>query len=226
MRVLLVEDEDGVARFIRQGMSEAGYAVDVATEGGEGMGYARTTRYDLMILDIMLPEMSGLEMLREIRRRGITTPVILLTARDAVSERINGLDAGADDYLVKPFAFPELLARARALLRRPPRRSERILRFADLELDLGRHEVHRDGRKVDLSPKEFALLEVLMRHPKQILTRAQIMEHVWNLGFSSATNVIDVYVGYLRRKVDRGFDQKLIHTTRGVGYSLDTPDVP
>lgn len=219
--MLLVEDEEGVARFIRQGMGEAGYAVDVAYDGAEGFGFARTGSYDLLILDLLLPEMSGLEVLREIRKRGDKTPVILLTARDGVDDRVAGLDAGADDYLIKPFDFPELLARARALLRRPPHEAETVLTSGGLEMDLGRHEVHRDGRKIELSPKEFALLEVLLRHPQQVLTRVQIMEHVWSFDFPTETNVIDVYIGYLRRKIDRGFEQKLIRTVRGIGYSLD-----
>ncbi|HUX20195.1 MAG TPA: response regulator transcription factor [Spirochaetia bacterium] len=222
MRVLLVEDEEGVARFIRQGMTEAGYAVDVATDGAEGAGFARAGSYDLLVVDIMLPEISGLDLLKEVRRGGNRTPVILLTARDGIEDKIAGLDAGADDYLVKPFAFPELLARARALLRRPPARETKVLRFEDLLMDLGKHEVRRDARTIDLSPREYALLEVLLRHPRQVLTRLQIMEHAWDFEFSSETNVIDVYVGYLRRKIDRGFTRKLIHTVRGVGYSLDS----
>jgi DNA-binding response OmpR family regulator len=222
MRVLLVEDEKGVARFIRQGLTEAGYAVDVAVDGAEGTGYARTGSYDLLIVDIMLPEMSGLDLLKGIRRNGDRTPVILLTARDGLDDKISGLNSGADDYLVKPFAFPELLARARAVLRRPPKHETKILRFEDVEMDLDRHRVLRDGRRIELSPKEFALLEVLLRHPNQVLTRVQIMEHAWDFGLSSETNLIDVYIGYLRRKIDRGFGRKLIHTVRGVGYSLDT----
>lgn len=224
MRVLLVEDEKGVARFVRQGMTEAGYAVDVAYDGAEGIGYARAGTYDLLVLDILLPEMSGIDILKELRKRGDKTPAILLTARDGVGDKIAGLDAGADDYIVKPFAFPELLARIRALMRRPPRREESVLSFADLEMDLGRHEVRRAGRSIDLSPKEFMLLEVLLRHPQQVLTRVQIMEYVWNFDFSSETNVIDVYIGYLRRKIDRGFDKKLIRTVRGLGYLLDSSD--
>jgi DNA-binding response OmpR family regulator len=222
MRVLLVEDEEGVARFIRQGMTEAGYAVDVATDGAEGAGFAKAGSYDLLVVDIMLPEISGLDLLKEVRRGGNRTPVILLTARDGIEDKISGLDAGADDYLVKPFAFPELLARARALLRRPPVRETKVLSFEDLVMDLGKHEVSRAGRAIELSPREFALLEVLLRHPRQVLTRLQIMEHAWDFEFSSETNVIDVYVGYLRRKIDRGFTRKLIRTVRGVGYSLDS----
>ena len=222
MRVLLVEDEAGVARFIRQGMSEAGYAVDVAADGAEGSGFAISGSYDLLIVDVMLPEVSGLELLRELRSQGNRTPVILLTARDGLDDKIAGLDAGADDYLVKPFAFPELLARARAVLRRPPKPSTRVLSFEDIQMDLDRHEVTRGGRTIELSPKEFALLEVLLRHPRQVLTRLQIMEHAWDFEFSSETNVIDVYIGYLRRKIDRGFGEKLIRTVRGVGYTLDS----
>lgn len=222
MRVLLVEDEEGVARFIRQGMTEAGYAVDVASDGAEGVGFARAGSYDLLVVDVMLPELNGIELLKELRRSGDKTPVILLTARDGLDDKISGLDAGADDYLVKPFAFPELLARARALLRRPPKRETRMLKFEDLEMDLGKHEVRRSNRRIELSPREFALLEVLLRHPRQVLTRLQIMEHAWDFESSSETNVIDVYIGYLRRKIDRGFGQQLIRTVRGVGYSLDT----
>jgi len=222
VRVLLVEDEQGVARFVRQGMSEAGYAVDIAYDGAEGLGYARGGNYDLLIIDVMLPELNGIEIVKEVRKTGDRTPVILLTARDGVEDRVSGLDAGADDYLVKPFAFPELLARVRALLRRPPKHEAKALKFEDLEMDLGRHEVRRGDRRIDLSPREFALLEVLLRHPRQVLTRVQIMEHVWSFDFSSETNVIDVYVGYLRRKIDRGSDQKLIRTVRGIGYLLDS----
>ncbi len=203
-------------------MTEAGYAVDVAADGAEGAGFAKSGSYDLLIVDVMLPEVSGLDLLREIRSSGDRTPVILLTARDGLDDKIAGLDAGADDYLVKPFAFPELLARTRAVLRRPPKPSTRVLKFEDIEMDLDRHEVTRGGRTIELSPKEFALLEVLLRHPRQVLTRLQIMEHAWDFEFSSETNVIDVYIGYLRRKIDRGFGEKLIRTVRGVGYTLDS----
>jgi len=220
MRVLLVEDEPGIAQFVRQGLSEAGYAVDVAQDGEEGLDYTLPTEYDIIVLDIMLPRMDGLRLLRELRGRSIKTPVLLLTARDAVEDRVQGLDAGADDYMVKPFAFAELLARVRALLRRPPLQRDTVLRVSDLEMDTARHEVRRAGRLIELSPREFALLEYLMRHPNQVLTRTQIAEHIWNFDFYNESNVIDVYIGYLRRKVDRGFDQPLIHTVRGVGYRL------
>jgi heavy metal response regulator len=224
MRILVVEDEPGIARFIRQGLSEAGYAVDVASDGEEGLDYALAAPYDLIILDILLPKMDGLRLLRELRERGVRTPVLLLTALDTVEDRVKGLDSGADDYLVKPFAFPELLARVRALLRRPPLQSNPVLRVGDLELDTVRREVRRAGRRIDLSPREFSLLEYLMRHPNQVLTRTQIAEHIWNFDFYAESNVVDVYIGYLRRKIDRGFDRPLIHTVRGVGYRLSAEE--
>jgi heavy metal response regulator len=220
MRVLVVEDEPGIALFVRQGLSEAGYAVDVAGDGEEGLDYALAAEYDAIVLDILLPQMDGLDLLRELRDRGLMTPVLLLTARDTVEDRVQGLDAGADDYLVKPFAFSELLARIRALLRRPPLQAEAVLRVGDLEMDIARHEVRRAQRVIELSPREFALLEYLMRHPTQVLSRTQIIEHVWNFDFSYDSNVVDVYVGYLRHKLNRGSDTPLIHTVRGVGYRL------
>jgi len=220
MRVLVVEDEPGVARFVEQGLKEAGYAVDVAMDGMEGLSYARSADYDAIVLDIMLPKMDGLEVLREIRDHRIKTPVLLLTARDGVDDRVQGLDTGADDYLVKPFAFPELLARVRALLRRPPLQSDAVLKAGDLAMDIARREVSRGGKPVDLSPREFSLLELLMRHPDQVLTRTQIIEHVWNFNFYSETKVVDVYIGYLRRKIDDEDDPSIIETIRGVGYRL------
>ena len=220
MRILIVEDEAGVAGFIEQGLTEAGYAVDVARDGAEGLDYALAFAYDVIVLDIMLPKMNGLEMLREIRNRRVKSPVLLLTARDGVDDRVRGLDVGADDYLVKPFAFPELLARIRALLRRPPLQSGNLLSINDLEMDLTQREVRRAGRRIELSPREFSLLELLLRHPNHVLTRTQIVEHVWNFDFFTDTNVVDVYIGYLRRKIDHGFDAQLIQTVRGVGYRL------
>jgi len=220
MRILVVEDEPGVAQFIRQGLTEAGYAVDVAREGREGLEYTFAADYDVIVLDIMLPKMNGLEVLREIRNQGGKTPVLLLTARDGVDDRVRGLDTGADDYLVKPFAFPELLARIRALLRRPPLQAGTVLKMADLEMDAATREVRRAGKAIDLSPREFSLLELLLRHPNQVLTRTQIVEHVWNFNFYSDMNVVDVYIGYLRRKIDRDFEPSLIQTIWGVGYRM------
>src|SRR5712691_3718827 len=220
MRVLVVEDEPGIAQFIRQGLSEAGYAVDVAHDGHEGLDYAFVAEYDVLVLDILLPKLDGLRVLRVLRDRGVKTPVLLLTAKDTVEDRVRGLDVGADDYLVKPFAFPVLVARLRALLRRPPFQMDPILHLGDLTMDTARREVRRGGRLIELSPREFTLLEYLMRHPRQVLTRTQITEHVWNFDFFSDSNVVDVYIGYLRRKIDRGFDRPLLHTVRGVGYRL------
>jgi heavy metal response regulator len=220
MRILVVEDEAGVAQFIEQGLIETGYAVDLANDGQIGLDFALTVEYDAIVLDIMLPKIDGLTLLREIREQSIKTPVILLTARDTVDDRVRGLDTGADDYLVKPFAFSELLARLRALLRRPPLQADPILRADDLEMDVARREVRRAGKIIELSPREFSLLEMLLRHPNQVLSRTQIIERVWNFDFYSDTNVVDVYIGYLRRKIDQGHDYPIIHTVRGIGYRL------
>lgn len=220
MRILLVEDEPGVAQFIQQGLTEAGYVIDVTRDGRTGLDFVLSKTYDAIVLDIMLPKLSGLEVLRELRNQHIKTPVLLLTARDSVDDRVLGLDAGADDYLVKPFAFPELLARLRALLRRPPLQNDAILQVGDLEMDISRHEVRRAGQVIELSQREFSLLEMLLRHPNQVLTRTQIMEHVWNFDFYSETKVVDVYIGYLRRKIEDNFSSPLIYTIRGVGYKL------
>src|SRR5688500_7371787 len=220
MRILIVEDEAGVAGFVERGLTEAGYAVDIARDGFEGLEYALAFEYDAVVLDIMLPKMNGLDVLREMRNRRVKAPVLLLTARDGVDDRVHGLDVGADDYLVKPFAFPELLARIRALLRRPPLQSGNLPSMNDLEMDVTRREVRRAGKSIELSPREFSLLELLLRHPNQVLTRTQIVEHVWNFDFYSETNVVDVYIGYLRRKIDMGFAFPLIQTVRGVGYRL------
>lgn len=220
MRILVVEDTNSIAQFISQGLREADFVVDVARNGNEGFDYALSAEYDLFILDIMLPGIDGLTLLKQLRKRGIATPVLLLTARDSVEDRVAGLDSGSDDYLTKPFAFPELLARIRALLRRPPLQSGTVLRIADLEMDTVNREVRRSGQPIELSQREYTLLHYLFRHPRQVLTRTQIAEHIWNFDFVSDSNVVDVYIGYLRRKIDRGFSPPLIHTVRGVGYRL------
>ncbi len=225
MRVLLVEDEPTLADSLRRGLREERYAVDAADDGEVVLDYVAAASYDLIILDIMLPKRDGLSVCCELRRRNITTPILMLTARDTVVDRIAGLDSGADDYLIKPFAFQELLARMRALLRRPADiRGSAGLQVADLRLDTVNHVAHRGDQAIALSAKEYALLECLMRHPNQTLTRTQIGEHVWDLDFTGQSNVIDVYVGYLRRKIDDRAAVKLIHTIRGVGYRVGVID--
>jgi len=220
MRILVVEDEIGVAGFVKQGLTEAGYKVDVAENGLDGLEYALAAEYDVIVLDIMLPKMNGLDLLREIRAKRVKSPVLLLTARGSLDDRVQGLDVGADDYLIKPFAFPELLARIRALLRRPPLQTGNLLQMDDLQMDITQHEVRRAGRRIELSPREFALLELLLRHPNQVLTRTQLLERVWSFDFYNDSNVVDVYIGYLRRKLDHGQVRPLIKTIRGVGYRI------
>jgi len=221
LHVLIVEDERRIAAYVRRGLEEEGYAVDVAVTGREAFEWASGVPFDAIVLDLLLPEMDGLSVCRELRARGARTPILMLTARDAVDDRVAGLDAGADDYLVKPFALKELLARLRALTRRTddqPRVS--ILRVADLTLDTLTHRVERDGRRVALTAKEMAVLECLMREPERVLTRTQIAEHVWNYDVFNHSNVVDVYIRNLRRKLDDGAGLKLIHTVRGAGYRL------
>ncbi len=220
MRILIVEDEKGIVDFLSQGLSEAGYAIDIARDGKSGLEYALGAGYDIILLDIMLPRMSGLTVLGELRRTGNKTPVIMLTARGAVDDRVHGLDAGADDYLVKPFAFAELLARIRALLRRPALSVETVISFKDIELDTVRHEVRRKGEIVELSGREFSILEYFMRNPDQVLTRTQIAEHIWNFDSYAGSNVVDVYIGYLRKKIDDDPTKSHIKTIRGVGYKF------
>jgi len=220
MRVLLVEDDAGIVAFVRQGLTEAGFTVDAVVDGLEGLAAARVATYDAIILDGMLPGLDGLAVLVELRRLGMRTPVLLLTARAAVEDRVAGLETGADDYLTKPFAFTELLARLRALLRRPPLQADQLLRVGDLELDPLRRSVRRGGSPVDLSPREFALLACLMRHAGQALTRTQIAEQIWSLDYAGDTNVVDVYIGYLRRKLGLAHGGPRIQTVRGVGYRL------
>lgn len=220
MRLLLVEDEKKVASFIKKGLEEQGYAVDQAADGETGLLMGLDGIHDLIILDINLPRLDGLGILRELRRKKITIPVLLLTVRATIEDRIIGLDTGADDYLPKPFSFQELLARVRALLRRPSKTGPPILKFADLTLDPATRLVYRSEEKIELTAKEFSLLEYFMRNQGRVLTRTMIAEHVWDYGFDTETNVIDVYVNYLRKKIDDKRQPKLIHTVRGVGYVL------
>ena len=220
MRLLVVEDEKKVASFIKQGLEEEGYAVDVAPDGEKGLEMALDRVHDLIILDISLPKIDGLQVLKKLRQQRVSIPVLLLTVRAAIEDKVLGLDAGADDYLTKPFAFEELVARVRALMRRRAEAEPALLRVADLILDPARRVVSRGGEKIEMTAKEFALLEYLMRNPGRVLTRTQIIEHVWNYDFDTMTNIIDVYVNYLRKKIDSGRDTKLIHTVRGVGYVL------
>ena len=220
MRVLVVEDERRIADFIRKGLSEQGYAVDVAYDGEEALQWVDVAEFDIVILDIMLPVRDGISVCRALRARDLRTPILMLTARDALEDRVLGLDSGADDYLVKPFAFAELLARLRALARREPSLVGTHLQVDDLVLDSGTREVSRNGAQIQLTTKEFTLLEYLMRHPNQVLTRTMIAEHVWNYDFDNATNVIDVHIRNLRRKIDDPFPAKLIRTVRGAGYRM------
>jgi DNA-binding response OmpR family regulator len=222
LRVLLIEDEPGMVQFIQQGLQEQGFSVVTTQDGETGLEAALLSEFDALVLDIMLPKMDGLQVLKELRDRGVKTPVLLLTARSEVEDRVRGLDQGADDYLVKPFAFSELLARLRALVRRPPLQNNPVLEVGDLTMDVAAHSVHRSGRMIELSPREFTLLELFLRHPRQVLSRTQIAEQVWNLDYYTGTNVVDVYIGYLRRKIDRGFEYPLIHTVRGIGYRIST----
>jgi heavy metal response regulator len=220
MRILVVEDEEKVASFIRKGLEEEHYAVDVALDGEEGLLLAEMNPYDLIVLDLMLPKVDGFRFLSRLRADSVDTPVLVLTARDTVTDKVRGLDLGADDYLTKPFSFDELVARVRALLRRGKPQRAPVLRVADLTLDPAARRVTRSDKMIELTAKEYALLEYLVRHAGQVLTRTMIAEHVWDQTFDSYTNVIDVYVNYLRKKIDQGFEPKLIHTVRGVGYVL------
>ena len=220
MRVLVIEDETKVGWFIKRALEEESYAVDLCEDGAKGLEMALAINYDLLVVDVMLPSMSGLDVLKNIRRERIHTPVLILSAQSQIDQRVKGLDAGADDYLTKPFAIDELLARVRALLRRGASESPGILQVEDLILNPATRDVTRGGQRIDLTMKEYALLEYLMRHTGRVLTRPMISEHVWNQDFDTFTNVIDVYVNYLRNKIDRGRTKKLIHTIRGSGYML------
>lgn len=220
MRILVVEDEQKVAGFIQKGLEEEGYTVDVAFDGESGVEKASSGNYNLIVLDIMLPKKDGIAVIKELRESNNNTPVLCLTARDSVDDKVAGLDVGADDYLAKPFAFAELVARCRALIRRGNSDRGAEILFADLRLDPVSHKVWRSGDEINLTSKEYALMEYFMRNPNRVLTRAMIAENVWDYSFDSFTNIIDVYVNYLRNKVDRDYDKKLIHTVRGSGYVL------
>jgi DNA-binding response OmpR family regulator len=223
MRILVVEDQRKLARLLHRGLREESYAVDVAADGEEGAFRAMSDVYDLILLDVMLPRKDGFQVLRELRAAGVSSRVLLLTARDAVADRVRGLDLGADDYLVKPFAFDELLARVRALLRRDAASDPVSLRAGDLVVDLKQRTVTRDGRSLSLTAREFAVLACLLRHADQTVTRTQLAEQVWDENFDPFSNVIEVTVYHVREKVDRGFSPPLIHTVRGVGYILKRP---
>lgn len=220
MRILVIEDEAKVGSFIKRALEEESYAVDLCADGAQGLDLALSGSYDLVIVDLMVPSLPGLEIVKRLRKEKITSPVLILTALSQVDQKVKGLDAGADDYLTKPFAIDELLARVRALLRRGPTDAVGILQVDDLILNPATREVTRGEQRLDLTAKEYALLEYLMRNAGRVLTRPMIAEHVWNLDFDTFTNVIDVYVNYLRNKVDKGRPRKLIHTVRGSGYVL------
>ncbi len=224
MKILIVEDEQKTGDYLKQGLSEAGFVADLARDGVDGLHLALTDDYDLVVLDVMLPKLDGWQVLREIRQRSKHMPVLFLTARDQVEDRVKGLEFGADDYLVKPFAFSELLARVRALLRRGWANEPELFQVADLELDLLRRRVTRAGKRIDLTAKEFALLELLLRRQGEVLPRSLIASQVWDMNFDSDTNVIEVAVRRLRAKIDDNFDPKLIHTVRGMGYVLEIPE--
>jgi two-component system OmpR family response regulator len=220
MRVLVVEDERKLGELLRRGLGEEGYAADLADRGEEALWMAQAVSYDAIVLDVMLPGADGFEICRRMRGNGVWSPVLMLTARDAVDDRVSGLDAGADDYLAKPFAFEELLARLRALTRRAPAARPPVLEIGDLRLDPGAHKAWRGDQELDLSAKEFALLELFMRRPGLTLSRTQLLDGAWDMAFESRSNVIDVYIRYLREKIDRPFGRDSIETIRGVGYRL------
>ncbi|MEX0682192.1 MAG: response regulator transcription factor [Dehalococcoidia bacterium] len=221
MYVLVVEDERRLSQLMRRVLEEEGHTVDVAFDGEEGLAMGLDGTHDVIVLDIMLPVMNGIDVCQNLRRKKVDTPVLLLTALDGVEDRVRGLDAGADDYLPKPFAFQELLARLRALSRRRVQTSDPLqMEIDDLKLDMRRRRAERSGKPIELSPKEFSLLEFLMRNHSRVVTRTQILDHLWGYDFATDSNLVDVYVAYLRRKVDKGHSRKLIRTVRGVGYAL------
>ena len=226
MHILLAEDDVRVASFIRRGLKEEHYTVDVASDGEQALYMAQTGDFDLIVLDILLPKCSGLDVLRSLRANRSAVPILILTAKDKLEDKVTGLNAGADDYLTKPFGFEELLARVRALLRRRGDMLPTALRLGNLELDTIRHRVTRDGTELFLTNREYAVLEFMLRHPNQVVTRSMLAEHVWEHDFDTLSNVIDVHIARLRRKIDDGFQTKLLHTLHGVGYKLQLPVEP
>jgi two-component system copper resistance phosphate regulon response regulator CusR len=221
MRLLVIEDEEKTSGYLRSGLSENGFIVDTSSDGEEGLNLAKHSEYDLIILDVLLPRREGWSVLRELRRMGNQTPVLLLSAIGSVDARVRGLGLGADDYLVKPFSFSELLARIRSILRRAPARQQELLRVSDLEIDIPHFKASRGGKRIDLTPKEFQLLSLLARRPGEVFTRTVIAEQVWGMNFDCDTNVVDVHIRRLRSKMDEPFAVKLIHTVRGLGYVLE-----
>jgi two-component system copper resistance phosphate regulon response regulator CusR len=221
MRILIVEDEKKTAAYLQKGLGEQGFVVDISHDGEDGLLLATTVEYNLIILDVMVPLRDGWTVIKELKRRSIQTPVLFLTARDSIDDRVKGLELGADDYLIKPFAFVELLARIRSILRRGPTRPAEQLQMADLTLDQIRHKAFRNGQPLDLTPKEFTLLTLFLNRPAEVLSRTLIAEQVWDVHFESDTNIIDVAIRRLRQKIDDPFPQKLLHTVRGVGYVLE-----
>ena len=221
MRILLVEDEVKTLAYLKKGLTEQGFVVDTAEDGLNGLFLAEQSEYDLIILDIMLPKMDGWSVIQKLRKTNKTVPVLFLSARDSIDDRVKGLELGADDYLVKPFAFSELLARIRSILRRGHVQQKEVIQIADLQIDLLKHKVYRANKHIDLTPKEFSLLSLLARREGEVLSRTLIAEQVWDMNFDSDTNIIDVAIRRLRQKIDTGFTVKLIHTIRGVGYVLE-----
>lgn len=223
MKILLVEDEARLATAVRRVLNDEGYATDWSADGADGLSRASSGEYDVVLIDVMLPSYDGYEIARRLRRDGATVPILMLTARDGIQDRVRGLDAGADDYLVKPFALAELLARVRALSRRAKMGAAaetQVLTVGDLELDIPAREARRGQRRIELTAREFALLETLMRHPGQVMSRSQLLDSVWSYDSTTESNVVDIYIHYLRNKIDRGFDRKLIRTARGMGYAI------
>ncbi len=220
MRILVIEDDQKVAGFIQKGLIEESYAVDVCHDGADGAFWATANEYDVILLDIMLPKKDGITVCKELRAQGMAAPILMLTARDSVDDKIRGLDAGADDYLAKPFSFGELLARIRSLMRRSQTQKTAMLTLADLEMNPAARRVTRAGKAISLTTKEYALLEYFMRHPGEVLSETRIVEHVWDMNYDPATNIVNVYIHHLRSKIDKDFEPKLLHTIRGAGYML------